>query len=85
MLSGTGGRGIVEWVRGEHAFLSVVFSWQLQEAYQLTLLETPPRFNTPDSTVPPATPLAACQQPRWQRRWRAAGNPASQTALQEGR
>jgi len=27
-------RGIVEWVEGRTAFLSVVFSWQLQEAYQ---------------------------------------------------
>ena len=27
-------RGIVEWTEGKVAFLSVVFSWQLQEAYQ---------------------------------------------------
>ena len=27
-------RGIVEWTEGNVAFLSVVFSWQLQEAYQ---------------------------------------------------
>ena len=26
--------GIVEWIEGETAFLSVVFSWQLQNAYQ---------------------------------------------------
>lgn len=27
-------RGIIEWTEGKVAFLSVVFSWQLQEAYQ---------------------------------------------------
>ena len=27
-------RGLVEWIEGQTAFLSVVFSWQMARAYQ---------------------------------------------------